>query len=144
MFSSTPFIMQKQYHHFLRCKKKIIKNLLQLMVTNINQINQFYLTRYKEYSAYPKIIKDISFIIQRDITFKELQETLYYNGTTFLSEINLLDEYAGTSIPDQQISLCLQLIFQSNEKTLQNKEIEEILKNIRFVLTNKFNAIIRN
>ena len=86
------------------------------MVTNINQINQFYLTRYKEYSAYPKIIKDI--------TFKELQETLYYNGTTFLSEINLLDEYTETSIPDQQISLCLQLIFQLNEKTLQNKEIE--------------------
>ena len=73
-----------------------------------------------------------------------MQETLYYNGTTFLSEINLLDEYTGTSIPDEQISLCLQLIFQSNEKTLQNKEIEEILKNIRFVLTNKFNAIIRN
>ena len=109
-----------------------------------NQMKMNQLTIYKEYSAYPKIIKDISFIIQRDITFKELQETLYYNGTTFLSEINLLDEYAGTSIPDQQISLCLQLIFQSNEKTLQNKEIEEILKNIRFVLTNKFNAIIRN
>jgi phenylalanyl-tRNA synthetase beta chain len=102
------------------------------------------LTTYKEYSSYPKIIKDISFIIQRDVTFKELQETLYYNGTKFLSEINLLDEYTGKSIPEKHISLCLQLIFQSNEKTLQNKEIEEILNNIRFVLTKKFNAIIRN
>jgi phenylalanyl-tRNA synthetase beta chain len=109
-----------------------------------NQMKMNQLTIYKEYSSYPKIIKDISFIIQRDVTFKELQETLYYNGTKFLSEINLLDEYTGTSIPDQHISLCLQLIFQSNEKTLQNKEIEEILKNIRFVLIKRFNAIIRN
>ena len=109
-----------------------------------NQIQMNQLTMYKEYSSYPKIIKDISFIIKRDIPFKELQETLYYNGTKFLSEINLLDEYTGKSIPDQHISLCFQLVFQSNEKTLQNKEIEEILKNIRFVLINKFNAIIRS
>jgi phenylalanyl-tRNA synthetase beta chain len=109
-----------------------------------NQMKMNQLTIYKEYSSYPKIIKDISFIVERDVTFKELQETLYSNGTKFLSDINLLDEYTGTSIPDQHISLCLQLIFQSNEKTLQNKEIEEILKNIRFVLTKRFNAIIRD
>jgi phenylalanyl-tRNA synthetase beta chain len=109
-----------------------------------NQIKMNQLTMYKEYSSYPKIIKDISFIIKRDIPFNELQQTLYYNGTKFLSEINLLDEYTGKSIPDQHISLCFQLIFQSNEKTLQNKEIEEILNNLRFVLTNRFNAIIRN
>jgi phenylalanyl-tRNA synthetase beta chain len=109
-----------------------------------NQIKMNQLTIYKEYSSYPKIIKDISFIIQRDISFNELRETLYYNGTKFLSEINLLDEYTGTSIPDQHISLCLQLVFQSNEKTLKNKEIEEILNNIRLVLTDKFNASIRN
>lgn len=106
------------------------------------QINQ--LPMYKEYSSYPKIIKDISFIIKRDVTFEELQKTLYYNGTKFLSEINLLDEYRGKSIPDEHISLCLQLIFQSNQKTLQNKEIEEIVNNIRSVLMQKFNATIRN
>jgi phenylalanyl-tRNA synthetase beta chain len=109
-----------------------------------NQLQMNQLTVYKEYSPYPKIVKDISFIVERNVTFDELQETLFYNGTKFLSEINLLDEYTGKSIPDEHISLCLQLIFQSNEKTLQNKEIEEILENIQFVLAKKFNAVIRN
>ena len=109
-----------------------------------DQIQTNKLTMYQEYSSYPKIIKDISFIIQRDVTFKEIQETLHYNGTKFLSEINLLDEYKGKSIPDKHTSLCLQLIFHSNEKTLQNKEIEEILNNIRDVLMEQFNAIIRD
>jgi phenylalanyl-tRNA synthetase beta chain len=71
---------------------------------------------YKEYSLYPKIIKDLSFIINKNISFKEIQETIIFNGTKFLSEINLLDEYKGKSIPDNHISLCLQLIFQSNKK----------------------------
>lgn len=98
----------------------------------------------KEYSTYPKIIKDISFIVKRDIEFKNLQQLLYLNGSQFLSQINLLDEYKGNSIPQNHTSLCLQLIFQSNEKTLQTTEIEEILEKIRFVLTHEFDAVIRN
>lgn len=99
---------------------------------------------YKEYSTYPKIVKDISFIVKQDIEFKNLQQLLYLNGSQFLSQINLLDEYKGNSIPEEHTSLCLELIFQSNEKTLQTKEIEEILENIRFVLTHEFNATIRS
>ena len=109
-----------------------------------NQIQKNKLIIYKEYALYPKIIKDLSFIIRQEIPFTKLQELLYLNGTQFLSEINLLDEYRGPSIPDKHTSLCLQLIFQSNQKTLQNKEIENIITNLQLVLTNKFDAIIRN
>jgi len=99
---------------------------------------------YKEYSSYPKIIKDISFIVREDIEFENLRKVIYFNGSRFLSKINLLDEYKGKSIPDKHISLCCQLTFQSNEKTLQNREVEEILNNIRFILSEEFAAIIRN
>jgi phenylalanyl-tRNA synthetase beta chain len=109
-----------------------------------NQIQKNKLIIYKEYALYPKIIKDLSFIIRQEIPFTKFQELLYLNGTQFLSEINLLDEYRGQSIPDKHTSLCLQLIFQSNQKTLQNKEIENIITNLQSVLTNKFEAIIRN
>jgi phenylalanyl-tRNA synthetase beta chain len=108
-----------------------------------NQIETNKLTIYKEYSLYPKIIKDLSFIIHQDIQFTELETVLYSNGTKFLADINLLDEYKGTSIPDKYKSLCLQLTFQSARKTLENKKIENIMKNLELVLTNKFKAKIR-
>ena len=79
------------------------------IIQNRLQINQ--LPIYQEYSSYPKIVKDLSFIIGQDITFNKLREVLYCNGTQFLSEINLLDEYRGSSIPESSTSLCLQLIF---------------------------------
>jgi phenylalanyl-tRNA synthetase beta subunit len=66
------------------------------------------------------------------------------NGTKFLSEINLLDEYRGSSIPEKYTSLCLQLTFQSNEKTLETREIEKILNNLQLILKNKFDIQIRN
>ena len=108
-----------------------------------NQIQINKLPIYQEYSSYPRIIKDLSFIVNDNVSFDELKELLYLNGTKFLSEINLLDEYRGDSIPDQSTSLCVQLIFQSNEKTLQNKEIETIITNLQLVLTNELKAIIR-
>ena len=105
------------------------------------QINK--LAIYKEYSLYPKIIKDLSFIIKKNIELRKIQETIFYNGTKFLSTINLLDEYKGQAIPTNHVSLCLQLVFQSNEKTLKNKEIDNIIDNLKLLLVQKFDAIIR-
>lgn len=105
------------------------------------QVNK--LTLYQKYSSYPKIIKDLSFIIKQDIPFNKLQEALYCNGTQFLSEINLLDEYRGSSIPESHTSLCLQLIFQSDKKTLENKQIDHIISGLQSLLTKEFGALIR-
>jgi phenylalanyl-tRNA synthetase beta chain len=106
------------------------------------QINK--LAIYREYTSYPKVIKDLSFIIDQNTSFEELRTSLYSNGTKFLSEVSLLDEYKGKSIPEGQTSLCLQLTFQSKERTLENKEIENIINNLQLILTSKFNALIRD
>ena len=111
------------------------------LIQNQIQINKCQI--YKEYTLYPKIIKDLSFIISNDISFKELKETLYSNGSKFLIRINLLDEYKGNSIPDNYTSLCLQLMFQSDQNTLQNKEVDNIVDNLKKLLITKFNANIR-
>ena len=98
---------------------------------------------YQNYSSYPKVVKDLSFIISEDISFRQIENLLYLNGTKFLSNIHLLDEYKGESIPENHISLCLQLTFQSNEKTLQNKEIENTITNLQSLLSDKLDAKIR-
>jgi phenylalanyl-tRNA synthetase beta chain len=108
-----------------------------------DQINTNKLATYKEYSFYPKIVKDISFIVEQTISFEAIQKTLLLNGTKFLTEVNLLDEYKGKSIPEKHISLCLQLIFQSNEKTLQNKDVETIITELHALLISCFNVKIR-
>jgi phenylalanyl-tRNA synthetase beta chain len=108
-----------------------------------DQIKANKLATYNQYSLYPKIVKDLSFIVEQTITFEEIQRTLFFNGTKFLTEVTLLDEYKGKTIPDNHISLCLQLAFQSNEKTLQNKDVENIINELQTLLINYFNVKIR-
>jgi phenylalanyl-tRNA synthetase beta chain len=108
-----------------------------------NQLKQNKLAVYQDYSSYPKIIKDLSFIVKDNISFSTIKEVLYINGSQFLKEINLLDEYRGQSIPSQHTSLCLQLIFQSDVETLQTENVETILTNLTTILTDEFDATIR-
>ena len=135
-----------QIHPILAKKLNIPTNLylFELDFKSIqDQIQINKLKFYQEYSSYPKIIKDLSFIIHQDISFREIKDLLYFNGTKFLSNISLLDEYKGETIPENHISLCLQLTFQSNKKTLQNKEIEMTIQFLQSLLTDKLNATIR-
>lgn len=108
-----------------------------------DELEKNQLALYNEYSTYPKITKDLSFIIHKDISFNYLEKVLYLNGSHFLKTINLIDKYTGNNIPTNQISLCLQFIFQSDKATLQNKEIENILSHIQTILATKFDAKIR-
>jgi phenylalanyl-tRNA synthetase beta subunit len=108
-----------------------------------DQIKTNKLSTYKEYSLYTKIVKDLSFIVEQTIAFEEIKKILLCNGTKFLTEKNLLDEYKEKSVPDNHISICLQLVFQSNEKTLQNKDVENIINELHTLLINCFNVKIR-
>ena len=109
-----------------------------------NQIQINNLMLYKEYSTYPKIVKDLSFVVKKDISFQRIKDILFWNSPESLIEINLLDEYTGQAIPKDHISLCLQLVFQSSYKTLQNKEIENIIGKLQLILQQHFNSMMRD
>lgn len=108
-----------------------------------DQLEENKIVTYQDYSTYPKISKDVSFIVSKQVSFATIQELLYFNGTEFLIDVNLIDEYQGKTIPPGQTSLCLQLTFQSSKRTLENKEIESIVNQLQLILVNKFNATIR-
>ena len=107
------------------------------------EFQQKNLSLYQQYSLYPKITKDLSFIVDQKISFKQIKSTILDHGTDYLKDVDLLDEYQGSSIPSNQTSLCIQLIFQSMEKTLITKEIEEIINNLYKVLETKYDINIR-
>ena len=101
------------------------------------------LSLYKYYSLYPKILRDLSFIIDKKINFEKLKNEIFLSSPTSLISIKLIDEYQGEFISETNTSLCIQLTFQSFEKTLVNKEIEEIMNSIKSMLIRKFGVTTR-
>ena len=108
-----------------------------------NEIKYQKLPIYEIYSTYPKIIKDLSFIISQEIPFEHIQNTITAIGTETLISVELVDEYRGKNIPQGKTSLCVQLTFQSRNRTLINKDIEKILASIKSTLIEEFGITIR-
>ena len=133
--------------HPLLAKQLNISSKIYLFELNFElikeQIQKNKVTIYQEYSLYPKVVKDLSFIIYQDVAFQSLKEILYLNGSKFLTEVNLLDEYRGSSIPADHASLCIQFVFQSDKQTLKNKKIEKILDHLKSLLVDQFDVVMR-
>ncbi len=133
--------------HPILAKKNNVPSDIFLFEFSVETIkNEFYaqkLALYKQYSIYPKISKDLSFLVDRQISFDEIKNTIVANGTEVLLDLKLLDEYQGNSIPDNQTSLCIQLIFQSNQQTLLTKDVDKIIQDLEVVLKQKHGIIIR-
>jgi len=134
--------------HPIMAKKYNVPADIFLFELNLDVIKSEFqdnnLALYQPYSTYPKITKDLSFVIDQTVLFSEISNTLFKNGSEYLNSIKLLDEYRGDSIPDHQTSLCIQLTFQSSQKTLITKEIDEILEHFKTVLETKYNVDIRS
>ena len=108
-----------------------------------NEFKYQKLPIYKAYSTYPKIVKDLSFIIDHKIPYERIQTIILKIGTPFLISNQLLDEYTGKGIPQTKKSLCIQLTFQAKNRTLLTKEIDTIVENIKIILIDQFKIIIR-
>ena len=134
--------------HPLIAKNKNLGSELFLFEFNFeilkSELQKIKLPMYQKYSSYPKIVKDLSFIVNQTISFDQIQKTIFESSPTVLTNLKLLDEYRGTNIPKGQTSLCIQLIFQSNEKTLTTKEVETIVNDLEKLLVTKYGILLRN
>ncbi|HBG81955.1 TPA: phenylalanine--tRNA ligase subunit beta [candidate division CPR2 bacterium] len=96
---------------------------------------------FKSLSSYPIVERDLSFIIDEKITFKEITESLA-KTSPILKEIELLDVYLGLEEPGK-ISKTIRLYFEPTEKTLSEEEISGFVTKAMDVLKHKFGAVVR-
>ncbi|NMB92457.1 MAG: hypothetical protein GYA31_02440 [Parcubacteria group bacterium] len=90
---------------------------------------------------YPAAIRDISFIINKDILIDKILKTIQ-ESAFYLEDIDLFDIYEGQSIGENKQSLSLHLIFRSDKKTLTNDEVNKEMIKITSALK-KLGATIR-
>jgi phenylalanyl-tRNA synthetase beta chain len=87
----------------------------------------------KEFQAlpkYPAVIRDISFVISKDILIGEIFIILQNTSSSFLKEIDLFDVYMGKNLPLGSKSLSFHLVFRSPKHTLTNIEIDKEMEKI--------------
>lgn len=79
---------------------------------------------YTPLSRFPAVIRDISFLVPRSLTFAEVRRNALAAGAANLQAVSFVDIFEGKGLSDDVRSLTIRLEFRSNERTLTEAEVE--------------------
>ena len=91
-------------------------------------------------SSYQASIRDFSFELKREILSNELVSMIRKIDKNLIKEVIIFDSYEGNKIDKNFKAVALSVKIQSDNKTLQDSEINELSNKIISVVTEKFNA----
>lgn len=102
-----------------------------------SDLNFFILPRY------PSVQRDLALIVKEEILSADIIRTIKLIDEELINKITLFDIFKGKQIGDGYKSLAYSVVFQAEDRTLTDQEVENIFKKIREQLITKFSAKIR-
>lgn len=75
---------------------------------------------------YPSVVRDLAFILDKDVSALELEKTLRSVGKQLLKSIEIFDLYEGESLGSDKKSIALKVTYQANDHTLTEDEISKL------------------
>jgi phenylalanyl-tRNA synthetase beta chain len=98
---------------------------------------------YAEISKFPAVRRDLSMLIDKNITFGQLKQIAQKTERKLLQDVNVFDVYQGDKLPAGKKSYALSFILQDNEKTLTDKAIDATMQKLIYNLEKESGAEIR-
>lgn len=99
-----------------------------------------------EFSLPPKtqpVKRDLALLLDATIPFSEVEQTIAKCERKLLQGVTLFDVYEGKNIPSGKKSYAVSITLQDNEKTLNDKQIDSIIKKITENLKKNLGAELR-
>lgn len=97
-------------------------SLSHLIDTRITQVHPI--------AKFPSIRRDLALVVNKNVSTQTLKNAIMESGGDNLQEIIFFDRYEGDSLGENKYSLALGLIFQNQEKTLQDNDVEAIISSL--------------
>ena len=98
---------------------------------------------YKEISKFPIVSRDLALLLDKAITFEQIKDIAFATEKKLLKSVELFDVYEGKNLPEGKKSYAVNFMLQDEQKTLNDKQIDAIMKKLISNLTTKLNAELR-
>ncbi|MBC7557734.1 MAG: phenylalanine--tRNA ligase subunit beta, partial [Chryseobacterium sp.] len=99
--------------------------------------------KFVDIPKFNKIRRDLALLLDKQISYAELYSLAQKNPSKFLKNINLFDVYEGQNLPEGKKSYALSFELLSEEKTLEEKDISEVMNSLIKSFKTEFNAELR-
>ncbi len=105
----------------------------------LNSVSQ----KVKEVSRFPEVKRDLSMLLDRKVKYEEVEKIAFDTEQKILKEVRLFDVYEGEKIDKEKKSYAVSFILLDEQKTLEEKQIENIMKELMNSFEQKLGAVIR-
>lgn len=85
---------------------------------------------YQAVPAYPAIRRDVAFVVQETVPVTVLLQLIRQAGGEWLEEVTLFDVFRSPALGEGKRSVAFALRFRSQERTLQEAEVNPIVEHI--------------
>jgi phenylalanyl-tRNA synthetase beta chain len=108
----------------------------------IKVINQNTI-KFKDISKYPEVKRDLSLLIDEEITFENLYKLAKQTENNYLKDVNLFDVYTGDKLAKGKKSYAISFTLQDNKQTLKDSQIDKIMLKIQKRFESELGAELR-
>jgi len=95
-------------------------------------------------SRFPANRRDLAIVVKEDIDAKKVLQLIEKVGGNYLIGLNLFDVYQGQGVDDGFKSLAIALVLQDTSKTLEEKDITDVIDRVVETLKIELNASLRD
>tara|TARA_B100001564_G_C20431991_1_gene574975 strand:- start:15 stop:731 length:717 start_codon:yes stop_codon:yes gene_type:complete len=134
--------------YFGELHPKIIKNTYGFEIFLENLVN--YKSKNKKvkksliFSDYQKSDRDFAFLVNKSTQAQDLIDIIQNIDQSLIKNIKIFDVYEGENIPSDKKSIALKVTIQSDFKTLNEKDLNEISQKIISTVEKQASAKLRS
>ena len=100
--------------------------------------------KFVDIPKFNKIRRDLALLIDKNVSYSELYQAAKKNPSKYLKNINLFDFYEGKNLPEGKKSYAMSFELLNEEKTLEEKEISEVMNSLIKTFQKEFSAELRS
>ena len=99
--------------------------------------------RYTELAKFPEVKRDLALLLDKSVTFAEIEKIAFETERKLLKSVNLFDVYEGKNLEEGKKSYAVSFVLQDEAKTLTDGQIEPIMKKLQGNFETKLGAKLR-
>ena len=99
---------------------------------------------FEELNRFPSVRRDLALVVDNSVKFGEIASVARKTGKKTLRSVNLFDVYEDREkLGAGKKSYALSFIFEDTTKTLQDKDVDQLMEQLIKAYESQFNALIR-
>jgi phenylalanyl-tRNA synthetase beta chain len=99
--------------------------------------------KYTPIINYPVVERDLNFVVKENTLVGDIVSTIHKNGKSILKKVEPYNIFRDESVGENKKAVALKLRFQSNSKTLEDKDVNSVINEIIRVVSKIFSAKLR-